>query len=282
MPPESSAHPPDHRHLRNAPAAEMNETVARAAELLARDQGNDPNLDRMAALAAADELGIPQPYLERAAEELHTERVAAERRRRLRLRLGAGLAAAVLLVAGAVAAVRIASAPPDPIVYTFAQSPAPTWRLETNPESRASLDFREESGRGAVAVVQVQQFGPAGADGSYFVNLNTVDGPLDMDGHAAVMFSVRGEGLGRIRLYLEAGGERWRSPEVTVTGDWRDVRLSLDRFERQTRNPAGDGWRTVGYEAPGRVERLSFKLGTFINDDKNSSGEVVIDDVRVE
>lgn len=282
MPDEpTSAHPPS-RNLRNVSAGEMTSTVARAAELLTRDEGRPNDLDRRAALAAADELGIPQTYLEQAAAELHAERVASERRRRVRNRLIGGAVAVALLAAGVVAVNRLTGAPPEPVVYTFDQASATTWRLDTNAESQASVSFPEEASKGRVAVVRVERFGPAGAGATYFVNLNSADGPKQLDGYEALTFQVRGEGLGRVRLYLEAGEQRWRSPEVTVSGEWRNVRLSLAQFERQTRNQSGDGWRTTSYQAPNRIERLSFKLGTFINDDPNQGGEVRINDVRIE
>ncbi len=279
--PERQAEPATGRAWANTPEREMDAVLDRARRLFEREE---TSLDRRAALAAAEELGIPPDYLERAAAELHAERAARihTRRRRRNLLLWAGSA---LVLLGAVAwggsALTREEARP-PVAVAAVAEPRTGWTLSHNPESRATLVSAERDGR-AVPAVRVEAFAsPAGDADGFFANLDSATGPLNLAGYDQVAFDVRGAGLPVVRLYLEASAtERWRSPALPVTADWTAQTIPLDRFERQTRTGPSAPWRTVAYRAPARVERLSFKLGGFINE-VTARGEIVIDAVRVE
>jgi hypothetical protein len=238
---------------------------------------------RRIALEAATEAGVPAPYMEQAAAMLHERRVEEVRqRRRRRTLILAGVAAAVLALAGWWGVSRLTDEPaPVPVVERFGDAPDARWALDVNPESRAALIFGDEGGREGVARIRVDRFGARPSDDTYYVNLNSTDGSKDLKGLESAVFLVRGDGLGQVRLYLERGvNERWRSPPVAVTGEWQERRIPLGQFERQTRDAAG-AWRVRDYTKPGRIDRLSFKAGTFVND-LGSRGEIAIDDLRIE
>jgi hypothetical protein len=93
---------------------------------------------------------------------------------------------------------------------------------------------------------------------------------------------VRGQGLPQVRLYLENGPtERWRSQPISVTPSAQEVTLRLGEFEHLTRPNADTQFKRQEYTPPGRIERLSFKVGDFVND-VNAKGEVTIDNVKFE
>jgi hypothetical protein len=282
--PADAAAPRNRPVLDHVPAEDMAAVLQLATELYARDQAlSEDALQRGAALAAADELGVPAAYMERAAAEVHARRIedVLRRRRNRRLVLGA-LGASAVGALGLWGGWRLTHRPSPPaIVYTFDANPENRWRLNLNPESSASLAFESRPDGGGAAAIRVERFGPD-AGGAFFVNLDSTNGPQDLGRYERVSFSTRGAGLPQLRLYLEASAtERWRSPPVPVVDGWQEQRLRLDQFERQTRDSASAAWRTAPYRSPGRIERLSFKLGSFVND-VQARGTVMIGGARVE
>lgn len=85
--------------------------------------------ERRAATQAAEEMGIPAAYMERASTELAARQTArAERRRRRR----ASIAVAAVAVTATVGAWGIShrhTAPPTPLVYNFAARSQGQWHL---------------------------------------------------------------------------------------------------------------------------------------------------------
>jgi hypothetical protein len=258
----------------------MQEVVQLATELYTQDQNQlQTQEEQRATLEAASEVGLPAEYLERAASLVHqrrAERILAKRRRARGLLATVGVA---LALCGGWAVLH--PPPPKPLVYTFNAAPERQWVLNASPGSQATLTFGSEAGQAGVAVVRVERFDPS-RTGTYFVNLDTSDVPRSLAGYRTVSFRVRGQGLPRIRLYLDASPtERWRSPALPVSGEWQEHRLRLEQFDHQSRATPSDRWRRESYRAPGAVERLSFKLGDYVND-ASASGEVAVDDLRFE
>lgn len=231
--------------------------------------------DAQALIATAREVGVPVEYLEKAAEELRRRRAAAmvkaQQQRRWLVR-GAAAAAAV-----AVLAFFLVPRPATPFAEAF-DGGAARWALDTSAGTSASVRFETEAGRGEVAVIAVERFAP-GTDGSYHVNLDSLSAPADLSRHREVSLALRGEGLATARLYIEGDAVRWRSPPLRTTGDWSTQRIPLRSFEKQVRK--GDGWSVVAWDAPDDVKRLSVKVGQFMND-PGASGEVAVDDIRIE
>jgi hypothetical protein len=276
--------PPAARRLETVAPADMPEVAEIAFGLFQQDQARTAEQeDRRLALEAASEAGVPAEYMERAAEIFHQRRVETVLRRRRRTTILVAVAAVVALTAAALWTAQALLEQPIPVavVERFDGAPAGRWTLDVNPESRASLAFESQEGRDA-AVIRVDRFGARPGDGTYWANLDSIDGPKQLDGLRAVSFAVRGSGLGQVRLYLEGSAtERWRSPPVAVTGEWREQRIALDQFERQTRASAAESWRTVAYRRPATITTLSFKAGYFIND-AAAHGEIAVDDLRIE
>jgi hypothetical protein len=267
--------------LEHLPREDMREVVRIATELYEKDQGQiEVARERQSLVEAAAEVDLPPAYLERAAAALHMRRVEAIRRRRRRR-------STVFAVAGVLGALgggwRLSHPPrPAPALYDFNDAPARQWVLDPNPETDASLAFESEPGHGGVASLTIRRFGARASDGTYFANLNSSDVPPRVSGYQRVSFLARSDGLPHVRLYLEAGPtERWRSPEIPLTSDWQQHVLELRQLERQTRDSTAAPWRSANYRAPRTLEKLSFKVGYFVND-VTARGKLLVDDLRFE
>ena len=250
---------------------EMPDVVGAAIRQAEHDR--DREMDRAAYEQAAQEMGVSREHLDRAAAEMHSQKVEEIRRgRRLRNRVIAAVAA-VAVVAGGYWVLNPPA--PDPAEYRY-ESPAQGWTDAVNPRSVATAGA--VGGRG---VIQVERF-VAESDGRYWANLNTTAVPESMRGRTEVSLRIRGDGtLRKVRLFLENGpNERWRSPDIAVGPEWRTVRLRLDRFEHQTRD-GGERWRTRGQDNPGDITQISLKAGHPFNP-QDARGRVETDDLRIE
>ena len=255
--------------LENVPPEEMPQVVRIASELYEKDRTLEAEAqERQATVEAAEEVGLPEEYLHRAAAELHLRRIEAiERKRRLRVRWVAtataiaGIGTVVGLVNLTTRETRVeapAVVTSQPIQTDFN---ANSWRLSTNPESQATV--RYENG---TAVVRVEKFGES-VKGQYFVNLNTKNAPLNLENSHALRFRASGNGLKNVRLYLEnSQQERWRSPAFALSGQEQDFQANLEQFDYQTRPSDTAKWTKQPYRPPGTVERLSMKFGSFVNE----------------
>lgn len=268
--------------LENIPPEQMPEVVRIASELYSQDQTQDAEAqERQATVDAAAEIGLPEAYLHRAVTELHTRRVEQIRQRR-RHRIGLLAIGGAVLVLGSGAAIvsRIhASSPTTSQVKAPASTVAPAftagaWQLNTNRDTQATVNFVNNT-----AVLQVQRF-VADRSNHFTANFNNLDGSKNLVGLHTITFRMHGT-LPHVRLYLENGSERWRSPELTVEGQERLVHIDLSQFERQTRGGAESTWQKSAYQPPEWVENLSFKTGWYVNQ-VQASGEVMLSDLRFE
>lgn len=251
------------------------QVLGRALQLADRDREQQAALDDRGVLAeAAEELGVPAHYVDQAAAELERDRQRALATRRKMLWVGAAATASLV----ALMVTRGLLRPPPPVTYSVAEHVG-HWTLSKNPGTLASLRF-ESSESGRVAVVQVERFVPAADDAKYFVNLDAGEGLPAIEKYRSVVFRSRGQGLQQLRLFFEAGPqERWRSPPIALSPGWTEHRLPLSAFEHQRRG--GESWGRAGSGSPHDVQRLSFKLGHFMND-VNAAGEAFISDLRFE
>ncbi len=234
----------------------------------------ETQLDREAYADAAQELGISRTELDRAAAEQHAATVHRIRNRRKFRNLAAGAIAAVLVAAGGY---RVANPPaPDPTAYTF-ESTSQAWSPEFNPKSAGRAG--QEGGHG---VIEVERFTPED-DGRYWANLNSASVPSSVDGYRTVTLRIRGDGtLKQARLFLENGPtERWRSPEVPIGPEWREVTFRLDQLEHQTRPDTRSPWRGERGGSPDEVTGVSLKVGHPFNP-PDARGRVEVDDLRIE
>lgn len=234
---------------------------------------------------AAEELGLDPGTVEEAERQLDAEdaaareaaAAAAKERAAARARLGrlGALGAAVLAGVTAIGAgAWLLTRPPAPVEAPLGASEG--WVLDVSAGTQAAVGWAQDGTHGEVGVLSVTSTAPR-EDGTWFVNLDH-HAPLDLSRHERARFAVRGEGLGTVRLFLEADGERWRSPPVSVGKDWQTVDLPLDSFDHQRRD---GGWKTVGAGGVGQVSTTSFKVGHFMNPPE-ATGEVRIDDLRFE
>jgi hypothetical protein len=269
--------------LENVTPQEMPEVVRIASELYQQDQQKEGEAqERQATLDAAEEVGLPAEYLHRAAEEMHARRVVeVQERRRKRTNLMAvtgivaSLGVTVWLFSLLMAPPAIAPPMTAPPAITVPVTPQ-QWNLQANPQTQATIRIQDNA-----MTIQVEKFVPQ-PNGSYFANADTYQVPPSLEGYQNVRFRVRGTGLSQTRLYLENGPtERWRSRAIPITPNGQEVTLRLQEFEHLTRPFANTQFKRQEYTQPGRIERLSFKTGDFVND-VGAKGEVTIDNVKFE
>lgn len=279
------------------PPEELSEVVRIAGEM--QDRESAETRQRKATVDAAEEMGIPAEYMERAAAEVHARRVEAiQAKRRRRNVIIATVAAAAGLGLGATTLIGVSRAPVSPPPPQVVAAPSPVsplrfdfntaesqrqWTLDRNAGTEATVSFETEPQRGGIAVIRVQKFGTgAGSGARHRADFDTINAPPSLAGYQSVSFRMSGKGLQFARLYLEKSStERWRSPAVPITSDWAARNLNMTSFEYQTRRSASDAWRGQEFRAPDQVQRLSFKLGDFMNP-KDARGEVAIDDLQFE
>lgn len=279
--------------LQDLPPEEMNEVVRRAGEMY--DRESTENRERKATVDAAEEMGIPAEYMERAAAVVHAERVEKiQTKRRNRNRALAAGAGALVAVGVASMMVGVRPVPSNTTVVTATSVSAPPlvfdfntpsaqgqWTLDRNPGTDASLSFVSEPQLGNVARISVRQFGTQNGV-PHRADFETLSVPSSLSGYRNVRFHVSGSGLQQVRLYLEKSDtERWRSPAVTIARDWTPVSLSLDSFDYQTRRSPSGSWQRASYRAPDTARRISFKFGDFMNP-ASARGEVSIDELVFE
>jgi hypothetical protein len=231
--------------------AEAREAERRAAE--ARDR------------KVAAELGVDGATLDRAARVVAAEDAARALRRR---RAGVGSAIAVALAAATWAAW---PTPPAPLVDELTETP---WALAADGRSRATLTRTAD---GALRV-DVEAFVP-GEDGKYHVNVDRHDALPSLAEYARVELRVRGEGLGVVRLFLEGGDRRWRTPPIAVRSSWSSVVIPLDALEQLRR--VDGAWQAEGRGRPDGATSWSLKLGHFMNP-PDAHGFVELDRLRFE
>lgn len=221
---------------------------------------------------AAGEMGVEHDLYDAARRDV-ARREAAEHARRAERRRTFGAVAAGLALAGGLAAGLWALWPePTPPWTDDLSGGASHWALDVSGGTQARVDWAGD--RATVTVDHVQP----GADGRWVVNLDRQLPAPDLSDFQQVQFRVQGEGLGQVRVYLERPDERWRSPAIPVTSAWTDQTVPFSSFERQVRE--GGAWKVVGWQHPGQVPGLSFKLGHYINPPEQT-GSVQLDDVEL-
>jgi len=257
---------------------EMPEVVRIASRIRDEEQEQaDRNQEQKAFVDAAAEMDLPQEYLERAAGELHQAQAVRAQRRSRTGRIA--LAASIVLVATAAIWAVMHTPPHQPNVYQFSAS---FWKLNLNPKTAATVTFKDLDGRTGAAVIHVDKFVPRSTDGQYFVNLDATPTVSSFSHFRTTSFFIEGAGLANIRLYLEASGtERWRSPPVPISESWQQQNIDLSQYQHQSRETPSSPWHDAGAnEQPGHIDKLSFKVGSYMND-VNASGDVAIDDLEI-
>jgi hypothetical protein len=179
--------------LENIPPEEMPEVVSIASRLYQADQDlREEAQERQATIAAAEEAGLPEEYLHRAALEYHArkvERAFDVRRKRVAILAVAG--AAVLL--GGIIFFMMTSTPNPPLpaptsTITEMQTSIPSaftpemWRLKVNKETQAKFAFSN-----GIARISIQRFG-LDANGKHSANFNTFDAPKNLSNFHSTAF----------------------------------------------------------------------------------------------
>lgn len=270
--------PPDER---------QRQLVRLGFELQSKEQlESDRKVIDDALIDAALQTGLSPEFLAKAEQELARREAAAAQKargKRRRLVLGVAILGGALIVAPLGYSAFFAPAP-EPWTQTFDEPGS--LGLELSAGTQAQLEWREEAGRGQVAVVNVQNL-EATQLGTYAVNLEAPLPPDVTKGREVLTLDLRGTGrLPAASVYLHGGpNERWRSPPLSAPGEWTTHRLPLRSFEYQ-RWEAGS-WHAVDWSKPEDLTRLSLKLGGELKRNgevsgPGQSGELFIDALRLE
>lgn len=250
------------------PAEDQAEIFRIADKLYREDEEHRRNAD--ASAAAAAELGLPQEYLDRAAQELHVQRLEAVKAKRRRTWIIPAIALAGIGVLGVVTLSR-APTPISPSVistgsvtniYDLSEA-----TVRANSESKGSISASKDA-----ATLQIEQFSP-NQSGDFYGNIIVPAG--NVREVEVVTAQVAGNGIPNVRVDLEAGDVRWRGP-VSPTGT--AVSISSKEFQKQVRQ--GSNWKNTAWSPPSGKLRIAFKTGKSIND-ASTKGTLTVTNVEL-
>ena len=236
-------------------------------------QRADREAERESASAAdaAEELGVSPEYLERAAAELHARRLERIQRNRIRNRW---IAVGVVVVAvgvlwSALGGAGRSSRAPRPAAVVSQSIP-----LDSAFVRPGSQGIRLTPAAGA-ATIEIDRTGTAGAKGA-FANV-AFPLPASMP-RRMVEATVRGEGVGQLRVDIEDGEVRWKGANASLSAPSTKVSFDSSRMVRQVRR--GGKWRNALWLPPDSAKEIVFKFGDTVNPE-GSRGTVVLERVEV-
>ncbi len=250
------------------PAEDQAEIFRIADKLYREDEEHRRNAD--ASAAAAAELGLPQEYLDRAAQELHVQRLETVKAKRRRI----WIIPAIALVGISVVLTMTLSRAPSRIspgvmstgsvtnIYDLSDA-----TVRANPESKGSISTSKDA-----ATLQIEQFSP-NQTGDFYGNIIVSAG--NVREVEAVTAQVAGNGIPNVRVDLEAGDVRWRGP-VSPIGT--SVSISAKEFQKQVRQ--GSNWKNTAWSPPSGKLRIAFKTGKSIND-ASTKGTLTVTNVEL-
>ncbi|MFM7188840.1 MAG: hypothetical protein ACKO14_13590 [Armatimonadota bacterium] len=253
------------------PAEDQAEVFRIADKLYREDEEHRRNAD--ASAEAAGELGIPKEYLDRAAQELHLQRLDAVNRKRNRNRVFVAAVIGVGLVTASILSVTLSRvpAPPSPVAMATASVTnvydLSSASVRANSESKGSI-IANNSG----ATLQIEQFVPD-IKGDFYGNILLPAG--NVQEVEAINAQVAGNGIPNVRIDLEAGDVRWKGP-VSPTGT--SIAISAKEFQRQVRT--GSSWKNTAWQPPSGALKIAFKTGKTIND-VSSRGTLTVTNVEL-
>jgi hypothetical protein len=259
-------------------SAEDQAEAFRRADALYRTESEQAQ-NAKAAADAAEELGIPQEYLDRAAAQLHAERVEKIKSQRTRRSIffAAGFGVLGILLLTTLFQARQTTGPggiSPPL--SASQSAALDLSQIDEATTRFTNAETESSGSGGSYTLNIKQFTPQG--NNYQANVGfPVSGSLA--GYKKVSFLIHGDGVSHARVDLRAGQTRWNSPQLDLTSTPQRVSLDLSSLQRQTKQ--GNQWVGSAGTGPENAQSLVFKFGSEINP-PDTKGTVTILDVRFE
>ncbi len=250
----------------------------RRADALFRAESEQARVARSAA-QAAEELGIPQEYLDRAAAQLHAEKAekikAKNQKRRVLIAIGAAMLPAMLTV---FLLTRIGPLPPQVVA---AQPLVVPFTLPLNATDEATTSFKNASIANVAPSsnryqLNLKEFHPQG--GSYQANLGFPIS-VSLSGYKSVSFLIQSSGISSTRIDLRDGAARWNSRPISLSPESQRVTIPLSELTRQSR--AGEGWQAAPGSGPDSAKSLVFKFGKDINP-PSAKGTVTISDVQFE
>ena len=227
--------------------------VRLASELLEREHSEVR--EQAAVVAAAEEIGIPEDYLERAAQTYQEKCIASARRKqatRKRFWVGGGIAAA------GVGWLLLRPSPPAP---AFSLSPATLQPVVSVSAGTLAAAGTENN----TFVLTVDKFAPT--NNRYSANLNLSLPKTSLASYRQMSFTIQGKGtIPQVRLFFEGGSlnERWKGPDIPVSETPRTVTVSLSAFIRQQR-VSDTVWKDFSKGSVGEATTLSIKSGAPFN-----------------
>lgn len=251
------------------PAEDQAEIFRIADKLYREDEEHRRNAN--ASAAAAAELGLPQEYLDRAAQELHVQRLEAVKAKRKRFWIIPVIALTGISLMLITTFMSRAPTPISPRVMSTGSVTnvydLSTATVRANPESMGSI-----SANSSAATLVIDQFVPD-SKGDFYGNIIVPAG--NVREVEAVTAQVAGNSIPNVRLDLEAGDVRWRGP-VSPTGT--SVSISAKEFQKQVRQ--GSNWKNTAWSPPSGKLRIAFKTGKSIND-ASTKGTLTVTNVEL-
>lgn len=254
--------------------------VLRRAQLLQARESEEGFVEET--VAAAEEVGVPRRYLERAADELVAEKQCRQVVTPLPLqrRRSPGVAIVACIVAAIPAVLMLSyirsaspvtatlSPPLPPVVQVVAEMPPPApvapgggvfEEFTGDPLSRWSVQ-PAGSGLSVESTPEgrlLRYREPAGR----LVRLVRLPGPPALANRHSLGISLEGKGVGSFRIVLRGiGPERWRSAPLTIGPGRTDIVAPISGLRYEVQTGQGGAWKPGEFRPPDYVDALTLEI----------------------
>lgn len=255
------------RH-RDLPPEEQSAAFRLADEMQRRER--EEAQEARSHAAAAEEMGVSQEYLDRAAEIVYAERVEqirTTRRRRLFIGWTAGIAATVVLGTGLLYAVVSPRLVPTATSVSVNAAPFSVSLDTVDPSTNTIRDAQGDAGSFRFRIGQGSGNSAQGQVNAGF-NLGR-----SLNGYRQLRVGVQGDGVQSVRIDLRNGDERWNSRELSVSRSGEPMTVRFDQLHRQVKQ--GNQWVDAPGGSPQNAKQIVFKFGRGVNPPE-TSGDVAI------
>lgn len=237
----------------------------RLADELQRRE-TEENQEARSHAAAAEEMGVSQEYLDRAAEIVYTERIEKIRAKRKRNTIVAVAVAGVTMGVGLFA---LRSARTGPVQRPAIVAVSPFGVSLDSPDPATTTVRGAQSDAGSFRF-QIGQASGNAAQGQVNAGFNV---GRSLNGYRQFRVGVQSDGVQSVRIDLRKGDERWNSRALPVSPSGEPLTVRFDQLNRQVKQ--GNQWVDAPGGSPQNAQQIVFKFGRGVNA-PDTRGDVAI------